>query len=308
MTFLARPYRDPADLAAMRQLLILGWQASRPASYMPPGFFDFATHFPPDPDANRRNLRLWEDAGGALAAWSIFLEIEGSFDLFVHPALHGTPAHAALLDEYLAWAEARARQAGLASLFPFWVVDDDEAQLRLLQARGFEITPTDPAPPLVERALDDLPTVPLASGFTVQGVRTLDDARLRAAVTHAAFRPDSDWNAYWDRYARFYASPVYPGELDLFVRSPDGRGASACTLWLDPDNSLGLFEPVATHPDFQRLGLGKAVMAEGLRRLRALGLRRAILGFDPNNAPARALYTSLGFRPCAYYAVARKPL
>jgi ribosomal protein S18 acetylase RimI-like enzyme len=49
-------------------------------------------------------------------------------------------------------------------------------------------------------------------------------------------------------------------------------------------------------------------MAEGLRRLRAAGMRRAILGFDPNNAPARALYTSLGFRPAAYFAVARKAL
>jgi len=92
------------------------------------------------------------------------------------------------------------------------------------------------------------------------------------------------------------------------VRSPDGPGASACTIWLDPVNGIGLFEPVGTHPDFQRQGLGKAVMAEGLRRMRAAGMRRAIVGFDPNNKAALALYTSMGFQASAYFATVRKEL
>ena len=56
------------------------------------------------------------------------------------------------------------------------------------------------------------------------------------------------------------------------IRSPDGRGASACTIWFDPVNAVGLFEPVATHPDFQGKGLGKAVMAEGLRCMKVAGM------------------------------------
>ena len=90
------------------------------------------------------------------------------------------------------------------------------------------------------------------------------------------------------------------------VGSPDGRGASACTIWFDPVNAVGLFEPVGTHPDFQGKGLGKAVMAEGMRRMKAAGMRRAIVGFDPNNAAALALYTSLGFRASCYFVWFRK--
>ena len=75
--------------------------------------------------------------------------------------------------------------------------------------------------------------------------------------------------------------PVYDGECHLFVRSPEGKGAAVCSIWYDEANGVGLFEPVATHPDFQRRGLGKAVMAEGLRRLKAGGMRHAILGTDP---------------------------
>ena len=311
MKVAARPYRDPADLTLMRRLLVEGAQAGLAASYMHPGCLDWAIHLPPDEAAHQRNLYLFERVDGgqpALAAWAIFLAHEGSVDLFVHPSIHGTPAHAAVMAEYLAWAEARVRAARLASLWPFWAMEYDHVLRDLLVAHGFQVTPVDPAPPLFERVLDDLPPLRLPAGFTVAGVHSPEAGRQRAAVTHSAFQPETDWDAYWDRYARFMASSVYAGERDLLVRAPDGQGASACTLWFDPVNRVGLFEPVATHRAFQGRGLGKAVMVEGLRRMRAAGMQRAILGFDPNNAAARALYTSLGFGASAHFLVAHKPL
>jgi GNAT superfamily N-acetyltransferase len=210
------------------------------------------------------------------------------------------------MDEYVAWAEARAREAGLKHISPFWALDFDTVMARLLKARGFVVIPVDPAAPLFERSLDELPTIGLPDGFTVQGVSNLDDGRLRARVTHGAFRPNDDWERYAAEYAKFIGSAVYDGERDLFVRSPDGRGASACTIWFDPVNAVGLFEPVGTHPDFQGKGLGKAVMAEGMRRMKAAGMRRAIVGFDPDNAAALALYTSIGFRASCYFVWYRK--
>jgi mycothiol synthase len=308
----ARPYRDSTDMARMRQLLVDGRHANISASYMHPGCLDFDTHYPPSEHENRRNLRLWERVGEeappTLEAWSMFWQHEGTFDLFVSPALHGTPEHEAVMDDYVAWAEARAREAGMKQVAPFWVLDYDTVMDRLMKARGFVAIPADLPPPLFERSLDALPAIPLPDGFTVQGVRNLDDGRLRAQVTHGAFRPQDEWDGYWAEYAQFIGSAVYDGARDLFVRSPDGRGASACTIWFDPQNAVGLFEPVATHPDFQGQGLGKAVMAEGLRRMQAAGMRRTIVGFDPANAAALALYTSMGFRASCYFAMYRKEL
>ncbi len=305
----ARPYRDSADLARMRQLLIDGAQANIAASYMHPGCLDWDIQYPPDEAADQLNLRLWERAGAGepqLEAWAICSRHEGTFDIFVSPALYDTPAHEAVIDDYLAWAEKRARSLGIGQLQPFWAFEYDLALRRMLTARGFALFEPDPAPPLFERALDALPAPRLPEGFTVQGVASLADGRLRAQVTHGAFRPGDDWERYWASYAQFIGSAAYAGERDLFVRSPDGRGASACTIWFDEVNAVGLFEPVATHPDFQGRGLGKAVMAEGMRRMQAAGMRRAILGFDPNNARARALYTSLGFRASCNFAVYSK--
>ena len=328
MKLQARPYRDPTDFAPMRQLLMAGSQSHIPASYMHPGLLDYHTHYPdtrypPDEQANRRNLRLWERTSKdqdedqpILEAWAIFSRLEGSFDLFVHPALHGTPLHEIVMDEYVAWAEARAREAGLKQMMPWWAMEYDKVLARLHQARGFVVPALVGLPaPLFERTLDELPTIPLLDGFTVQGVSNLDDGRLRARVTHGAFGPKKDsegyakdWEDYQAEYAQFIGSAVYEGERDLFVRSPDGRGASACTIWFDPVNAVGLFEPVATHPDFQGKGLGKAVLAEGMRRMQAAGMQRAIVGFDPNNVAALALYTSMGFQASCYFVFPRKEL
>ena len=81
-----------------------------------------------------------------------------------------------------------------------------------------------------------------------------------------------------------------------------------CGIWFDPLNGVGLFEPVGTYPDFQGKGLGKAVMAEGMRRMKAAGMRRAVVGFDPSNAAALALYTSMGFQASCYFAIYQKEL
>jgi mycothiol synthase len=85
------------------------------------------------------------------------------------------------------------------------------------------------------------------------------------------------------------------GENNLFVRSPDGHGASACMIWFDHENKVGLFEPVGTHPHYQKMGLGKAVLYEGLRRMQAAGMQTAIVSTAPENIAAIALYRSVGF-------------
>ena len=166
MNLQARPYREPADLIPMRQLLMAGTQAKIPASYMHPGCLDWDTHYSPDEQENRRNLQLWErvdEEPPIVEAWAMFWRHEGTFDLFVSPALHGTPLHATVMDEYVAWAEARAQAAGIKQISPFWAIDFDTVLVRLMQERGFVITPVDLPAPLFERTLDALPTIGLPS-------------------------------------------------------------------------------------------------------------------------------------------------
>ena len=52
---------------------------------------------------------------------------------------------------------------------------------------------------------------------------------------------------------------------------------------------------IATHPDFQRQGLARAVMTNWLTRAVDLGGETAFLEVAEDNAPARALYGAFGF-------------
>ena len=61
-------------------------------------------------------------------------------------------------------------------------------------------------------------------------------------------------------------------------------------------SKTGLFEPVGTHLDFQRRGLGKVVMTEALYRLQARGMQRAIVSTKADNIAGIKLYEAVGFR------------
>ena len=91
-------------------------------------------------------------------------------------------------------------------------------------------------------------------------------------------------------------SPVYDHNLDIVAASADGQIGAFCIVWMDALNQVGLFEPVGTHPDFQRKGLGTAVMLEGLRRLQEGGMKQAIVSTFEDNEAAIKLYESMGFR------------
>ena len=52
---------------------------------------------------------------------------------------------------------------------------------------------------------------------------------------------------------------------------------------------------VAVSPDHQGCGIGRALLTELEQRLRQQGVTEVLLEVRPSNAPAIALYTSLGF-------------
>jgi GNAT superfamily N-acetyltransferase len=74
--------------------------------------------------------------------------------------------------------------------------------------------------------------------------------------------------------------------------------ASSTIMWLDEANATAEFEPLGTHPDYRRLGLGRAMLQHGMHLARAAGATHVTvpcLG-APGHPTARRLYYSVGFR------------
>lgn len=74
------------------------------------------------------------------------------------------------------------------------------------------------------------------------------------------------------------------------------------------EQATGHIATIAVHPDFQRRGLGEAVMRWALAWFRTEGLKRASLTVDVDNGPAIALYRKLGFTPDEFGLDYRRPI
>lgn len=93
---------------------------------------------------------------------------------------------------------------------------------------------------------------------------------------------------------RLHQGSLYDPSLDLAVESPDGAIAAYGLFWHDPVTSVGLVEPMRTEDAHQRIGIARAVLANGLDRLAGRGAQRLKVGFA--TAAAHDLYTGAGFR------------
>jgi GNAT superfamily N-acetyltransferase len=82
-------------------------------------------------------------------------------------------------------------------------------------------------------------------------------------------------------------------DLKVAVVSPEGNFVSYCGMWFDPSAGFALVEPVATDPEYRGMGLGKAAVLEGVRRVGLKGAKMAFVG------SSQQFYYSIGFRPYA---------
>ena len=86
------------------------------------------------------------------------------------------------------------------------------------------------------------------------------------------------------------SAPNFRKDLNIVVEAPDGSFVSYCGIWYEPVHACAYVEPVATDPDYRRMGLGRAAVLEGVRRRSATGAGVACVG------SAEPLYLSLGLR------------
>lgn len=242
-----------------------------------------------------KHFYVYEDAGGQVLGLVLLYPARYSaFDVLVHPHYRGSELESALI----ARGEQRVRallQAAGSDMT--WigsdVMDCDTIRCDLLQAQGYA-SPGDPAFCYTTRSLlEPVPASMLPDGFTMRSVAGEDEAEAVQAVHAGSF--GSKWQP--GEYLNVMRTPGFRIDRELIVVAPSGRFAAFLIYWIDPVSKSGLFEPVGCHQDFQRLGLTKALMYEGMRRMIAYGMTMAVVKHQPaqQNPAAAALYRSAGF-------------
>ena len=237
-------------------------------------------------------FRYWLDADGELVAFVLLGPHWEFFNLQVAPSLRGSAEHVALFEfcERESLRLAKLLNTGLKNLYVD-VCDCDPAYSAFVEARGFQrekhgIT-------LTRHDLEALPGAQLPPGFRFHEATAADIDQLVDLHNHSFA---DKWNAA--SYGKVFNAPHM--EYEWVVLAPDGRFAAFVNLWVDQVNRSLLFEPVGTHADFRRQGLGKALMVYAMRRMKAeQGIESAYVGHEPadKNPASVALYASVGFKP-----------
>jgi len=232
--------------------------------------------------------RLWFD-GETLVGWGWLTKgVELEWEV--------RPTHRELLDEILDWGRPNE----------VLVRSHHADAIERLRAHGLEHDADASWMRCNIRALDEIEEPRLPSGYRLTTMADYHDFESRSAAHRTAFKPSRFRD---DVYAKVRETWPYRADLDCVAVAPDGSVASYALAWLDEVNAVGEFEPVGTHEDHLRRGLGRAVNLFALQRLRDEGAATALVGCrgDEAHPIPRKLYESVGFRERARLIAFRGP-
>ena len=228
-----------------------------------------------EPELHR--FHLWFRAEKLVAfGWVIAGQ---DLELQLHPSLTDTEFDA-LARAIVDWAKS-----GCPSEINTDCTASNSRLMRVLESSGFARAAAEGLDYVLDLTAP-IPDVELPAGFQVRHV-VESEFEERVSVHRDAFSPSK---FTLERYARVRGVAGYRPDLDLVIATPANEFAAFCIAWLS--NDIGYFEPVGTRAAYRRRGLGRAVILEGLKRLRTLGAHTAgVFSFASN----RAFYESCGF-------------
>ncbi|MCU0480180.1 MAG: GNAT family N-acetyltransferase [Anaerolineae bacterium] len=304
--FKPRPYAGADDLQKLITFNAMAYGDGGATGYLhvgdiPHRIYNVLRHYNP-----ADLVHLYEDETGNLLAWSIIMPRYPAFDVQIHPNLHGS----AIEEDMLIWAINLAQEKAsyekqllgrelITDVYPAGTI-----RAELLLKLGFHPT-KEPFMVHARRLLNQpIPNAILPEGFIIRSAQTIHEAGQLADVHAGAF--GSSWTP--ESYAKVMQSPGYHVEHEMVVVAPDGRFVAFCIYWLDEVNQIALFEPVGTHRDFQRMGLGRALMHKTMRRMQNAGMQFAEINYELDNDSANRLYQVIGFEPLYSIYSYNKPL
>jgi mycothiol synthase len=256
-----------------------------------------------------RDLRLWEDADGSLIGFGQLWILQSANDLDTRLFMWIYPESrdGEIEPQIIAWAVERLREAarefGKAARLGMQVREDQADRLALLRDQGFTIVRYSFT---MTRSLAEPIAAPrLPEGFTLRKVAGAHEADAWAEVFNLSFIDHPNHHpANAEQVLHYLNEPIYRQDLNLIAVAPDGTFAGFCWALINPEQnarigrSVGEIEILGTRRGFRKIGLGRALLLEGLRRLKQAGMEAAGLNVVANNPTgALQLYESVGFCP-----------
>lgn len=281
--FSSRLYKDEKDFQIILNLLI----KVRPSAHLNdyPVKVDIEENLASE--EIRANTRLWFDEGQPIA-WAyvdefnnLRWEIDGQYGERIGA-------------EIVEWGEACIRKK-LAnretSTLDASCREDYAERISFLKGQGFHQT-QDTTIYMTRPLSEPIPEPELPQGFVIRPIKGVEEAEAVASTHRAAF--GTEYMTTENRLAIMNTSEYDPS-LDLLVIAPDETVAAYCTCSVNDQTKVGFTDPVATHPNYQRMGLARALLLTGMRLLKEREMKSAHLGTSGENVAMQKTARSVGF-------------
>jgi ribosomal protein S18 acetylase RimI-like enzyme len=273
----------------MRGLIADSYRLEAPHANMLLGDLDWWRALLAEPETYLPTIPLWFSDEMLIG---FLWPAEGSGDIMLHPQHRAAePLLLAYAEQHLCKAADEPSRKSLMQVS----LESNARRNQLLGEHGFVRSNDFLASHVID--LTAVPSLPhLPPGYTLRnmdGQVTDADLEARVNVHRAAFHPSK---LTLQKYLAARNSLTYRPDLDIVAVAENGDFAAYCIVWFDPQNHTALYEPVGCHPLYQRRGLGRAVLYEGMRRLRELGATRAHVNSWLDDSPGALLYRAAGFQ------------
>ncbi|MBK7894553.1 MAG: GNAT family N-acetyltransferase [Candidatus Promineifilaceae bacterium] len=240
-------------------------------------------------EAVEKGMALWENTDGKIVA---ALNHLGGSELRLH--IHPHFRSAELENEILTYAEENfyATTEDERHYIHMPIFEDDTQRQEIAKNRGYK--KESGWGHHYRRNLDSIPNTPLPSGYSIRSMGGAEEYPARSWASWRAFHhdePNRNYDGDYSWYANLQSAPLYRRDLDIIAVAPDRSIASFCTIFYDDYTRSAVTVLVGTAAEHWQRGLGKAVITEGLRRLKEIGC--TLVFSTAHEEPADFLYRSV---------------
>lgn len=289
MTIQVRSYDPARDYQLISSFLIRHYQPDNADGNWLEPIWEYMHGHPYLDRSALEKIRLWENDGELVGAAFYESRLGEAFFQF-HPSWRH------LRQAMLEYAEENlpgiSSPDGRRSLHAF-VCDFDEPFRQLVTSRGYQRLAEEDRPLYQFRIPDPFPEIHLPAGYRLTSLAEEPDWAKVDRVLWRGFNhpgPPPVGPERIEERRRMFDTPRARRDLKIAVAAPSGEFAAFCGMFYEPIHRYAYVEPVATDPEYRRLGLGRAAVLEGIRRCALLGATTAYVG------SSQAFYQSFGFR------------
>lgn len=234
-------------------------------------------------------IGIWEENGAIVGLATHDCQLGTAFCITL-------PQYADLKDEMLRYVKEFLAKDGE---FGIMIADTDASFQEIAAKQGFVATGSKESDAIFYLEQTSM-NYELPEGFTLTSMKETYNLYQYGRVLWRGFNHEMNGEGEFDfskEVEKDLSDSMIRPNVDLNLKiaavDPEGNFVAYCGMWYDKEAGYAVIEPVATVPAYRRMGLGKAVVLEGIKRVGELGAKTVLVG------SSQQFYYSIGLRPYA---------